>query len=82
MVSVQIRFSIASVTNNHKIAFPSISTGIYHFPLEEAARIAVGTARSFAEEYPDKLAIIKCVLFDDDTYSVYSSVIGMDANGK
>lgn len=80
MVSVQIRFSIASVNNNHKIAFPSISTGIYHFPLEEAARIAVGTARSFIEEHPGKLDVIKWVLFDDNTYSVYSDVIDSAVN--
>ena len=62
------------------IAFPSISTGVYHFPLEEAARIAVGTARSFIEEHPGKLDVIKWVLFDDNTYSVYSDVIDSAVN--
>lgn len=80
MVSVQIKFGISLINNTHKIEFPSISTGIYHFSLEEAARIAVGTARSFAEEYPDKLDVIKWVLFDDNTYSVYSDVIDSDVN--
>lgn len=66
---------LAVKNNIRSIAFPSISTGIYHFPLEEAARIAVGTARSFIEEHPDKLDVIKWVLFDDNTYNVYSAVI-------
>ena len=71
---------LAVENNIRSIAFPSISTGIYHFPLEEAARIAVGTARSFIEEHPGKLDVIKWVLFDDNTYSVYSDVIDSAVN--
>ena len=66
---------LAVENNIRSIAFPSISTGVYHFPLEEAARIAVSTVKSFVEEHPDKLDIIKWVLFDDNTYRVYSDVI-------
>ncbi len=54
------------------IAFPSISTGIYHFPLDEAAQIAVGTVKKFANEHPGKLDVVKWVLFDDKTYEIYS----------
>ena len=53
------------------IAFPSISTGIYHFPLEDAARIAVSTAKRFVADYPGKFDVIKWVLFDDKTLEVY-----------
>lgn len=53
------------------IAFPSISTGIYHFPLEEAAKIAVDTVRRFIEEHPGELDVVKWVLFDDKTFEVY-----------
>ncbi len=53
------------------IAFPSISTGIYHFPLEEAAKIAVDTVRRFIEERPGELDVVKWVLFDDKTFEVY-----------
>lgn len=53
------------------IAFPSISTGIYHFPVEEAAGIAIGTARRFAAEYPGTFHVIKWVLFDDRTLAAY-----------
>ncbi len=59
------------------IAFPSISTGVYHFPLEEAAEIAVKTARSFAEENPGKLDIIKWVLFDGRTLEAYQRALEM-----
>lgn len=57
------------------IAFPSISTGIYHFPLDEAAKIAVGTARDFEAEHPGKLDVIKWVLFDEKTFEVYEKEI-------
>lgn len=53
------------------IAFPSISTGIYHFPVDEAARIAIGTAKEFVAAHPGKLDLILWVLFDDNTLSVY-----------
>ena len=57
------------------IAFPSISTGVYHFPLELAAEIAVSTANYFVTENPDAMDVIKWVLFDDKSLSAYASVI-------
>lgn len=54
-----------------KIAFPSISTGIYHFPLHEAVEIAVRTAKKFVEEHPGEFDVIKWVLFDDKTFEAY-----------
>lgn len=53
------------------IAFPSIATGIYRFPLEEAAKIAVSTAKQFVADHPGELDVIKWVLFDDQTLEVY-----------
>lgn len=53
------------------IAFPSISTGIYHFPLDEAAVIAIGTAKRFVADHPGELDVVKWVLFDDLTFEVY-----------
>ena len=53
------------------IAFPSISTGIYCFPLEEAAKIAVSTAKQFVADHPGELDVIKWVLFDERTLEVY-----------
>lgn len=53
------------------IAFPSIATGIYCFPVEEAARIAVGTAKKFVADHPGEMDVIKWVLFDERTLRVY-----------
>jgi len=56
------------------IAFPSISTGAYGYPVEEAAPIAVQAVKDFLTEYPQ---IEKAVfmLFDDRTYQAYRSVL-------
>ena len=58
-----------------KVAFPSISTGVYHFPVELAAKIAVETVKRFIEENPDKLDIVEWVLFDSNTFSCYEKQV-------
>ncbi len=57
------------------IAFPSISTGVYHFPLQKAAEIAVSTAKYFVSENPEALDLIKWVLFDEKTLRAYADEI-------
>ena len=39
------------------VAFPAISTGVYRYPLEEAARIAVNTVRRFLTDHPEGPAV-------------------------
>ena len=58
------------------IAFPSISTGIYHFPLEQAAAIAVKTVREYVAEHPENLDLVKWILFDDLTKQAYDEALG------
>ena len=53
------------------IAFPSISTGVYSYPVQQAAEIAVQTVRKVIEEYPDAFDEILWVLFDERTKLVY-----------
>ena len=53
------------------IAFPSISTGIYSYPLEEASEIAVKTVKEFVKEHPGSFDVIKWVLFDERTLQAY-----------
>ncbi|MBR1852798.1 MAG: O-acetyl-ADP-ribose deacetylase [Lachnospiraceae bacterium] len=57
------------------IAFPSISTGIYGFPIDQASEIAVRTAKQFVYDHPGELDTIKWVLFDDRTYNAYKKQI-------
>ena len=57
------------------IAFPSISTGVYHFPVEEAAQIALKTVKQFLDEHPGKIDEVYWVLFDDKTLHVYEDAL-------
>jgi O-acetyl-ADP-ribose deacetylase len=52
------------------IAFPSISTGAYRFPIERAARIAVREIRAFLEKHalPEQVTIVAFSAADADTY--------------
>ena len=57
------------------IAFPSISTGVYSFPLELAAKIAVKTVSRFMNENPDSFEFVEWVLFDDKTDRIYEGEV-------
>lgn len=57
------------------IAFPSIATGIYHFPVELAAKIAVGTVKRFLDENEGAFDLVEWVLFDDATEKVYEAEV-------
>ncbi|TMS04410.1 hypothetical protein E3U43_009567 [Larimichthys crocea] len=53
------------------VAFPCISTGIYGFPNEPAADIALNTVKSWIEENPDKITrVIFCVFLETD-FTIY-----------
>ncbi len=56
------------------IAFPSISTGAYHFPLDRAAEIAVREVKNFLEKNDDLEKVI-FIAFDDETYNTYKDIL-------
>lgn len=66
---------VAVDNNIRKIAFPSISTGIYSFPVERAAKIAVDTVEQFLEEKPEQFDLVMWVLFDDRTKRAYETAV-------
>jgi O-acetyl-ADP-ribose deacetylase (regulator of RNase III) len=53
------------------VAFPSISTGAYRFPIAEAAPIALGSVTRFDHEHPGALDLVRFVLFSAADLSVY-----------
>jgi O-acetyl-ADP-ribose deacetylase len=60
-----------AVTNGLKtVAFPSISTGAYGYPIEEASRIAIGAVKEYLEK-EDKLERVSFILFSDRDFKVY-----------
>lgn len=56
------------------VAFPSISTGIYRFPLEKASVIAVCTILSFCKTHPE-LEEVQMVCFDERTRQYYEEAL-------
>lgn len=56
------------------IAFPSISTGAYFYPLEEACNIALDEILSFIENSPDILDEISIVCIDEKTYTTFQKL--------
>ena len=65
---------LASSKGIISISFPSISTGAYGYPLEEAARIALKTAAKYLKENSD-INLIRFVLFGKDALAVYEKVL-------
>jgi O-acetyl-ADP-ribose deacetylase (regulator of RNase III) len=67
--------AIASERRFREIAFPAISTGVYGFPKEEAARIAVASVRAHLaqHELPEKVIF---VCFDEPTVEAYRQALG------
>ncbi len=64
-----------SIAENMKlgaIAFPNISTGVYHFPKDLAAEIAIREVRKFSETSSNLRQVI-FVCFDNENYALYQS---------
>lgn len=70
----QSSLSIASEKKIKTVAFPGISTGVYGFPSELAAMIAVTETKRFLDKnrYPEKVIF---VTFSDDNYQTYRKLL-------
>lgn len=62
-----------AIENNIKtIAFPAISTGVYHFPLERATEIALSITKNILKDNK-KIEKVIFVCFDERTYQTYKN---------
>lgn len=66
---------IAMENGIRTIAFPSIATGVYRFPVDLAAKIAVSTVAKFFEEHEEQFDLVEWVLFDEKTASAYEKEV-------
>jgi O-acetyl-ADP-ribose deacetylase (regulator of RNase III) len=66
---------LATANELASIAFPSISTGAYGYPVDEAAKTAVNTVVSFLKEQTTSLREVLFVLFNSRTYQSYCSAL-------
>jgi O-acetyl-ADP-ribose deacetylase (regulator of RNase III) len=65
---------LAAGSNIESISFPSISTGIFGYPVKEASRIALETIAGFLEDHPE-IKLVKMILFSQEDYQVYKNTL-------
>ena len=65
---------LAEANGCETVDFPSISTGVYRFPLDKAAPIAIGTIAAFLEEHP-QIRRVRMVCFDERTKVYYDRAL-------
>lgn len=68
---------LAAERDLKSVAFPSISTGAYGYPLEEAAEVALKAVMDFLNSQGEGLSLerVGFVLFDQRTYQVYEQTL-------
>ncbi|QAA81780.1 O-acetyl-ADP-ribose deacetylase [Aequorivita sp. H23M31] len=68
--------SLKLAVQNHckTVAFPNISTGVYHFPKEKAAEVAVTTVREFVSKNKEIEKVI-FVCFDEENFKLIISLL-------
>jgi O-acetyl-ADP-ribose deacetylase (regulator of RNase III) len=62
---------VADELGARSIAFPAISTGIYGYPPDRAAAVAIQAIR----QAPTRVELVRLVAFDDDTYRLYDRLL-------
>ena len=65
---------LASENDCHTVDFPSISTGIYRFPLDQAAEIAVREITRYLADHPE-MTRVRMVCFDSRTRAAYEAAL-------
>lgn len=65
---------LASANGCKTVDFPSISTGVYHFPLERASVIAISAIRAYLAEHPE-IERVRMVCFDAGTKAAYEKAL-------
>lgn len=66
--------ALASENGCKTVDFPSISTGVYHFPLEKASKIAIGAIAEYLSAHPE-LERVRMVCFDEHTKGYYEAAL-------
>jgi O-acetyl-ADP-ribose deacetylase len=65
---------VASENGARTIAFPNISTGVYGFPIERAARIAISEVQKFLEPHPE-IEKVYFVAFSKSNFDIYNQIL-------
>ena len=65
---------LASANGCKTVDFPSISTGVYHFPLDKASVIAITTIKEYLADHPE-IERVRMVCFDEKTKQHYENAL-------
>jgi O-acetyl-ADP-ribose deacetylase (regulator of RNase III) len=76
LLSDAYRNSLQQATENSlkMVAFPSLSTGAYGYPISDASRIAVKTVKTFLE-HDNRLDEVRFVLFTQESYEAFTEAL-------
>jgi O-acetyl-ADP-ribose deacetylase (regulator of RNase III) len=65
---------LASAQGIKSLAFPSISTGVYGYPMEDAARVALKTVKDYLAQHPE-IERVRLVLFGREAFEIYQTAL-------
>ena len=68
---------LAAEHGDARVAFPAISTGVYGYPLEAGARVAIAATRETMEQHPE-VEEARFWLFGDDAYEAFERAAAGD----
>ena len=66
---------VAAENNIGSVSFPSISTGVYGYPVDKAAKVATDTVATFLRQSTTSVREVVFVLFDAQTFGAYLSAL-------
>jgi O-acetyl-ADP-ribose deacetylase (regulator of RNase III) len=69
---------VADSLGARSLAFPAISTGVFGFPVEPAAEVAIRTLHSTNT----KVEVVRLVAFDTATFTIYQQLLSRSPTGK
>jgi O-acetyl-ADP-ribose deacetylase (regulator of RNase III) len=72
---------VAEKNNIKTISFPALSTGIFGYPVKEAAEVAFNTIIEYLKK-PSNINLVRLVLYDEASYKVHSEVLKEITGGK
>ncbi len=72
--AVQGSLQVADELRLQSIAFPAISTGIFGFPQDRAARVMLSAIEEYFASNPSGLTLVRLVLFDDPTLRTFMAI--------
>lgn len=73
----QYSLKLAQENDLKSLAFPAISTGIYGYPLREAAPIALNAVYAYIKTHKPAFELVRFVLFNDEAMRAYEAALSL-----